>query len=77
MDGYNHYEIQKLYENLGEEKFIEYIQNDQNATEYLKNDVLSLRELFLKFNTEVEIFFKQIGTSAKLVDIPTIGSFAV
>jgi hypothetical protein len=39
VDGYDHFYIQNKYEELGNDEFITFIQNDANATEYLRCDV--------------------------------------
>lgn len=70
---------------MGENEFIEFIKNDQNATEYLQTDVLCLEELFYKFQSEVESTLNQINENRSesdkidfhLTDAPTIGSYAV
>lgn len=39
VDGYSHFYIQNKYEELGNDEFIKFIQNDESATEYLQCDV--------------------------------------
>lgn len=46
----NHSQIQRLYDYLGSERFIETIKNSKEFNKYIFNDVASLSELYYKYD---------------------------
>lgn len=72
VEGYNHYEIQKLYEEEGYDKLLELVTKPE-AIEYLTMDVKVLEELFNKVRN---IMLEQ-EPPVDICETPTIGSSAM
>ena len=59
----------------GWNEFIQIIQNDTNAYNYLRMDILCLQDLYVKFDDIMMSFINQYNLNITSTTYPTIGSF--
>lgn len=75
VDGYDHIYIQNKFNQLGEDRFIEFIKNDKDAFEYLRCDVQCLRELTEEFVKVINNFANVSNLSINIFKYLTISAF--